>query len=116
MNYLVSRISMIKFYFVNIITLIFSAFLNVSDYNIITIEWYEAAKHSYWKSIRSVPFVSKRVAFLIDFLENNADLDPYKTMIIGFSMGAHIAGLSARFATSEIGEIVGKSSEKLSIL
>ncbi|XP_077277104.1 pancreatic triacylglycerol lipase-like [Temnothorax americanus] len=87
-------------------TQIRDAYLNVSDYNVIMIDWREAAKHLYWKSARSVPFVSQRVAFLIDFLENNAGLDPDRTTVIGYSLGAHVASLSARFATSEIGEVV----------
>lgn len=100
----------------NVITLISSAYLNVSDYNIITIDWREAADDWYWKSVKSVPLVSQRAAHLIDFLENNAGLDPVKTTVIGYSLGAHVASLSARFATSEIGEVVGKFREKLSIL
>jgi len=82
------------------------AYLNVSDYNIIAIDWREAAKHLYWKSAKSVPLVSERVASLIDFLENNAGLDPDNTMIIGTSLGAHVASLGARFATSKIAEVV----------
>jgi len=50
------------------------AYLNVSDYNVILIDWREAAKQSYLKSVKSVPFVSQRVAHLIDFLENNVNL------------------------------------------
>ncbi|XP_011634428.1 pancreatic triacylglycerol lipase-like [Pogonomyrmex barbatus] len=88
-------------------TQIRDAYLNVGDYNVILIDWREAAKYDwYWKSVRSVPFVSQRVASLIDFLENNANLDPGKTTVIGHSMGAHVASLGARFATSEIAEVV----------
>ena len=70
----------------------------------------------YSKTVRSVPFVSQRVALLIDFLENNAHLDPKRTTVIGFSLGAHVASLSARFATSEIGEVAGKFSENFYLL
>ncbi|XP_011165028.2 pancreatic triacylglycerol lipase [Solenopsis invicta] len=87
-------------------TQIRDAYLNVGDYNIILIDWREVAKHIYLKAVRNMPLVSQRVALLIDFLENNADLDPNRTTVIGFSLGAHVAGLSARFATSEIGEVV----------
>ncbi|XP_012058730.1 PREDICTED: pancreatic lipase-related protein 2-like [Atta cephalotes] len=87
-------------------TQIRDAFLNVGDYNIILIDWRDAANHSYLMSVRSVPLVSQRVAFLINFLENNANLDPNKTVIIGHSLGAHIASLSARFAASKIAEVI----------
>lgn len=92
-----------------------SAYLNVGDY-VILIDWGEVAKYLwYWKSARGVSLVSQCVAFLIDFLENNADLNPNKTKIIGYSLKTHAASLSARFATSKIGEVVGTSKEKVSI-
>jgi len=98
------------------ITSISLAYLNVSDYNVILIDWREAAKQSHLKAVKSVLFVAQRVAHLIDFLENNVDLDPVRTTVIGFSLGAHVASLSARFATSKIGEVVGKSNDKLSLV
>ncbi|KYQ51608.1 Pancreatic lipase-related protein 2 [Trachymyrmex zeteki] len=82
------------------------AYLNVGDYNIILIDWRAAANYLYSKSVRSTPIVSQYVALLIDFLENNASLDPDRTTIIGFSLGGHIASLSARFATGKIREVV----------
>ncbi|XP_011862678.1 PREDICTED: pancreatic lipase-related protein 2-like [Vollenhovia emeryi] len=87
-------------------TLARDAYLNVSDYNIIFIDWREAASQFYWESVKSVPLVSQRTASLIDFLENSAGLDPDRTMVVGVSLGAHVASLSARFATSEIGEVI----------
>ncbi|KAG5324356.1 LIPR2 protein, partial [Acromyrmex heyeri] len=88
------------------------AYLNVGDYNIILIDWRAAANHLYSKSARSTPIVSQYVALLIDFLENNASLDPDRTTIIGYSLGGHIASLSARFATGKIREVVGKSNDE----
>jgi len=112
MNYFI--VSYLDDYVHSIITTmsISLAFLNVGDYNIILIDWRDAANHSYLMSVRSVPLVSQRVAFLINFLENNANLDPNKTVIIGHSLGAHIASLSARFATSKIAEVIGKSATR----
>ncbi|KAL0113449.1 hypothetical protein PUN28_012538 [Cardiocondyla obscurior] len=82
-------------------TQIRDAYLKTSDYNVIAIDWREAA--TLWKS---VPHVSQRVASLINFLKNNAGLNPNKTTMIGFSLGAHVVSLGARFASSEIGEVV----------
>ncbi|XP_036143465.1 pancreatic triacylglycerol lipase isoform X4 [Monomorium pharaonis] len=91
----------------DICKLIRDAYLSVGDYNVILIDWREVAKHLYVKAVRGMPLVSQRVALLIDFLENNANLDPDRTTVIGFSLGGHVAGLSARFATSKIGAVVG---------
>ncbi|XP_012539036.1 pancreatic triacylglycerol lipase [Monomorium pharaonis] len=85
---------------------IVDAYLNDSDYNVILIDWHEVAKRWYWISVKGVPLVSQRVGLLIDFLEKSANLDPTRTMVIGVSLGAHVAGLGARFATSNIGEVL----------
>lgn len=106
-------LSEINFYFINVLILISAAYLSVDDYNVILIDWREAAADIlYWAAANSVPFVAQRVAFLLDFLESKATLNPDTTTIIGYSLGAHVAGLGARFAMSEISEIVGKSRKK----
>jgi predicted alpha/beta hydrolase len=84
----------------------------MDDYNVILIDWREAAKNLwYWKVVRSVPLVAKHVTNMIDFLETNMDLNPVTTRVVGHSLGAHVAGLAARFARSEIAETIGKSDK-----
>ena len=56
--------------------------------------------------------MSQYVALLIDFLENNASLDPDRTTIIGYSLGGHIASLSAHFGNGKIREVIGKSNDE----
>lgn len=91
-----------------------SAYLSVGNYNIILIDWREAAGNLwYWKVAKSVPLVAKRVARLLDFLIQHADLDPAKTKMIGHSLGGHIVGLAARFTNKEISEVLGKFDNKI---
>lgn len=85
------------------------AYLNVSDYNIIVIDWREAAGSLwYWKVVRSVPLVAELVTKLIDLLEGNVNLNPVTTRLVGHSLGAHIVGLAARQAKSELAEVIGQ--------
>jgi len=84
----------------------------MDNYNIILIDWREAANSLlYWKAVKSVSFVAKHVADLIDFLEANVDLNVATTRTVGHSLGAHVAGLAARFASSEIAETIGESDK-----
>ncbi|KAL0113448.1 hypothetical protein PUN28_012537 [Cardiocondyla obscurior] len=94
-------------------TLVRDAYLEVYDYNIILVDWSKAAGYYwYWSSAESVPMVAQRVSELIDFLENAADLDPSQTKVIGFSLGGHVAGISARNAKSKIAEVVALDPAK----
>lgn len=106
------RISTTDSYFINIASLILLAYLNVSNYNVILVDWSKAAGNLwYWKVARSVPLVAQRVTELIDFLERKAGLDPSKTKVVGHSLGGHVVGLAARNAKSKIAEAIGKSSK-----
>ncbi|EZA54813.1 Pancreatic triacylglycerol lipase [Ooceraea biroi] len=94
--------------------LIRDAYLSVGDYNVILIDWREAAGSLlYWKVVKSVPLVAEHVAELIDLLESNMNLNPATTRVVGHSLGAHVAGLAARFAKSEMAEVIALDPAKL---
>jgi len=59
-----------------------------------------------WASKR-VSMVGQFISTMIDFLEEQG-MDLSKTILIGHSLGAHVAGLAARNAQSEISFVVGK--------
>jgi len=93
--------------------LIRDAYLKVSDYNVILVDWSKTAGDLwYWRVAQSVPLVAQRVTQLIDFLEREAGLDPSKTKIVGHSLGGHIAGLAARNAKGEIAEAIALDPAK----
>ncbi|XP_025155365.1 pancreatic triacylglycerol lipase-like isoform X2 [Harpegnathos saltator] len=94
-------------------TLVRDAYLKAGDYNVILIDWQKAASYLiYWKSASSVPQVASRAALMLNFLEENAGLNPDTTKLIGHSLGAHISGLAARFANSEINEVLALDPAK----
>lgn len=59
-----------------------------------------------WASKR-VSMVGQFISTMIDFLEEQG-MDLSKTILIGHSLGAHVAGLAARNAQSKISFVVGK--------
>lgn len=102
--------------FTNVLSIldVSAAYFKVGDYNVILIDWRDAAKHIlYWPAAGSVPLVAKRVALLLNFLANDAGLNPDKTKIIGHSLGGHVAGLAARFTVDEIAEVIGESRSSI---
>lgn len=77
------------------------AYLDVEDVNVIVLDWSSAAGSTvveYFEVIKDVPDVGKYFAqfirFLIDFEGTSNLLD--RTIVIGFSLGAHIAGMAGK--------------------
>ncbi|XP_012059377.1 PREDICTED: phospholipase A1-like [Atta cephalotes] len=86
--------------------LIRDAYLQISDYNIIIIDWSAISNMSYISASRSVTVIGQYVATMIDFLVKNG-MNSWETKVIGHSLGAHIAGIAAYNASSDIGYVVG---------
>ena len=84
-----------------------TAYLQISDYNIIIIDWSAISNMSYISASRSVTVIGQYVATMIDFLVKNG-MNSWETKVIGHSLGAHIAGIAAYNASSDIGYVVGK--------
>lgn len=73
------------------------------------VDWGSTRK-SFWypEAVDRVPVVAKVVADFINFLTDSASLELERTTIIGFSLGAHIAGLAAKnLKNGKVGKIIG---------
>nr|XP_012215553.1 PREDICTED: pancreatic triacylglycerol lipase-like [Linepithema humile] len=89
------------------------AYLSVGDYNVILVDWQKTAKFLlYWKVVKSVPLVATLVANMINYLEKNFGLDPATTRAVGHSLGGHVISLAARFAKTEIAEVIALDPAK----
>lgn len=89
---------------------LFSAFLNVWDSNVIIVDWGNIAKNLLYSVVaKSVPRVALRVADFVNFLQTSAGLRTSKLKIVGHSLGAHVAGLSALEIgrSSQVAEVIG---------
>lgn len=86
-----------------------SALLKSKDQNVFFVDWGSTRK-SFWypEAVERVPEIAKVVAEFIDFMVDSASLELEKTTIIGFSLGAHIAGLAAKnLANGKVNKIIG---------
>lgn len=64
-------------------------------YNVIVVDWNHYAKRTYIRASNQIKTVASKVAVFID----NSELLTSKVAIVGHSLGAHIAGLSARYVS-----------------
>jgi pancreatic triacylglycerol lipase len=83
--------------------------LRYYDFNIIFVDWSEGAGTiNYFAAAGRVPTVGTFVASYLDFMSDNGMIDWSRTTVIGFSLGAHIAGHTGkRVRNGRIANIVG---------
>ena len=86
-------------------TSIRDAYLKHGDYNVIVVDWSSISYRPYMWASRRVLMVSQYLSQMIDFLETQG-LELSQLTIVGHSLGAHIAGLSARFAKRAVHYVV----------
>ncbi|XP_072920173.1 putative endothelial lipase isoform X1 [Hemitrygon akajei] len=75
--------------------------------NIIVANWLDRAHQLYPVAVNNSKEVGKEVAVLIDWLEQETRFSPRKLHLIGYSLGAHVAGFAGKAARNRIGRITG---------
>lgn len=86
---------------------VIAAYLKHGDYNIIVIDWSKISIKGYiWASNR-VKRVGEFVSRMIDFLSKH-QMELSETIVVGHSLGAHVAGIAARNAKGEVKSVIGK--------
>lgn len=83
--------------------------LRYNDFNVLFIDWSEGSRTiNYFAAAGRVPTVGTFVASYLDFLSEHALLDWSRLTVIGFSLGAHIAGMTAkRVRNGRVENLVG---------
>ncbi|XP_047735587.1 putative endothelial lipase [Hyalella azteca] len=74
--------------------------------NVLLLRWAALCDGLYAAAVDNVQFVGGELAALLAFIEAEAGLDRNKTHVIGYSLGAHVAG-AAGAAFPGIGRITG---------
>lgn len=69
-----------------------NALLNHDDYNVVVVDWSTAAGSSYTTARNNINAIGKSVAQFIDWMK----LDEGYLHVIGFDLGAHIAGIAGK--------------------
>uniref|UniRef100_A0A4W4GAR2 PLAT domain-containing protein n=1 Tax=Electrophorus electricus TaxID=8005 RepID=A0A4W4GAR2_ELEEL len=76
------------------------------DANVIVVDWLNTAQNHYALAAQSTQKVGQEVAHFIDWIEmTNIPLD--KLHLIGYNLGAHVAGFAGSYANNKVGRITG---------
>lgn len=73
-----------------------SAYLSQGNYNIISVDWSTYAALNYISSRAKVAVVGEDIADLLDFLYKQFNLSYDKVVVVGHSLGAHVAGFCGK--------------------
>ncbi|XP_031338953.1 pancreatic triacylglycerol lipase-like [Photinus pyralis] len=88
-------------------TLLTEALLKASDMNVFVLDWSIRANGSYVKAFRSVEVVGSHLASFISALLREFQLDKRSAVLVGYSLGAHIAGCTGAAVNGTLRNIVG---------
>lgn len=89
-------------------TRVADAWFQYGDYNMIAVDWFRGRSLEYASSVAGAPGAGKKVAALVDFLVEGYGMSLDTLEIVGFSLGAHVAGHTAKQVNSgKVGKVVG---------
>nr|XP_044251606.1 secreted protein CSS1 [Drosophila takahashii] len=89
-------------------TRIADAWFQYGDYNMIAVDWQRGRSLEYATSVAGAPGAGKKVAALVDFLVETYGMRLDTLEVVGFSLGAHVAGHTAKqVTTGKVGKVVG---------
>ncbi|KAH8257957.1 hypothetical protein KR038_003397, partial [Drosophila bunnanda] len=89
-------------------TRIADAWFQYGDYNMIAVDWSRGRSLEYATSVAGASGAGKKVAALVDFLVTGYGMSLESLEIVGFSLGAHVAGYTGKqLTTGKAGKIVG---------
>ncbi|XP_063309923.1 endothelial lipase [Pelobates fuscus] len=77
------------------------------DANIIVVDWIFLAHQLYPDAVNNTKLVGKDIAILLDWLQDKANLSLDNVHLIGYSLGAHVAGYAGNYVNGTIGRITG---------
>ncbi|XP_061715625.1 phospholipase A1 member A-like [Cydia pomonella] len=84
-----------------------SAYLETRDFNVIILDWSHSAQALYGTAIAAVTSVGQDLGSLLLFIHHITGT-PLETMhLVGFSLGAHVAGNAGRYTGGRVGRITG---------
>lgn len=80
---------------------------------IVAVDWRRGASvDSYPQSVVNTALVGRETGQLIKLLSNYRDISPDQIYIIGFSLGAHVAGAAGRWLADKLGAKAGRITGK----
>ncbi|EDV92802.1 GH18962 [Drosophila grimshawi] len=84
------------------------AWFLAGDYNMIAVDWQRARSLEYASSVAGAYTAGHKVAKLVDFLVKEYGMSLETLEVVGFSLGAHVAGFTAKqVTTGNVHKVVG---------
>uniref|UniRef100_A0A4W4GAZ5 Lipase domain-containing protein n=1 Tax=Electrophorus electricus TaxID=8005 RepID=A0A4W4GAZ5_ELEEL len=77
------------------------------DANVIVVDWLNTAQNHYALAAQSTQKVGQEVAHFIDWIEEMTNIPLDKLHLIGYNLGAHVAGFAGSYANNKVGRITG---------
>ncbi|XP_053151783.1 endothelial lipase isoform X2 [Hemicordylus capensis] len=77
------------------------------DANVVVVDWLALAHQLYTDAVNNTRVVGKEVAKLLDWLQEKELFQLQNVHLIGYSLGAHVAGYTGNYAHGTIGRITG---------
>ncbi|XP_056149714.1 lipoprotein lipase isoform X2 [Lampris incognitus] len=75
--------------------------------NVIVVDWLDRVQHHYPYSAENTKLAGQDVAKLINWLETDLNYDLSKLHLLGYSLGAHVAGVAGNLANNKVSRITG---------
>ncbi|XP_053557076.1 endothelial lipase [Bombina bombina] len=77
------------------------------DANIIVVDWMSLAHQLYPDAVNHTKVVGKHIAQLLDWLQERGNISLENVHLIGYSLGAHVAGYAGNYVNGTVGRITG---------
>ncbi|XP_027752683.1 endothelial lipase [Empidonax traillii] len=77
------------------------------DANVVVVDWLSLAHQLYTDAVNNTRVVGKTIARLLDWLQENPLFQLENVHLIGYSLGAHVAGFAGNHVHGTIGRITG---------
>lgn len=75
--------------------------------NVVVVDWLSLAHQLYTDAVNNSMMVAHRVASMIDWLQEKEEFSLGNVHLIGYSLGAHLAGYIGNFVKGKVGRITG---------
>nr|XP_023674674.1 lipoprotein lipase-like isoform X1 [Paramormyrops kingsleyae] len=87
--------------------LVSALFEREPDANVIVVDWLSRAHNHYFTSAQDTELVGQDVARLIDWIMDKTGVSAENLHLIGYSLGAHVAGFAGSNTSRKVGRITG---------
>ncbi|XP_061883641.1 LOW QUALITY PROTEIN: lipoprotein lipase [Entelurus aequoreus] len=75
--------------------------------NVIVVDWLGTAQNHYGLAAHNTQVVGREVARFIDWIQETSNIPLDDLHLIGYSLGAHVAGFAGSHAANKVGRITG---------